>query len=185
MFQNFDPYLTPLVTSDATSESYDALSLNYYGQTQTAGTQFNFYQRGLMQGGSSDASDQNTYVNEIWLKDALGAALLQLLLSLNQLPANNQGQALALLTIQGVINQALENGTISVGKTLSLAQQTFIFSISNDPNAASQVQNGGYWVDCVIQQIPNVSPIQFEAAYTLIYSKDDVIRLVTGSDILI
>jgi hypothetical protein len=185
MFQDFDPYLTPLVTLDSVANSYDALSVNYYGQTQTAGAQFNFYQRGLMQGPSSAPLDQNTYVNEIWLKDAIGAALLQLMLNLNQLPANTQGQSLSLITIQGVINQALLNGVISVGKTLTTAQQTYITSISNDDNAWYQVQNAGYWVNCIIQPIPDITPTQYEAAYTLIYSKDDVIRLVTGSDILI
>jgi hypothetical protein len=185
MYQTFDPYLTPLVTDTSTSNSLDALSINYYGQTQTAGTIYNFYQRGLLQGTSSSPLDQNTYINEIWLKDALASALLSLLLNLNQLPANTTGQSLALLTIQGVINQALLNGTISVGKTLTTAQQTFITSVTGDANAWYQVQNSGYWVDCVIQPIPDVMPTQYEAAYTLIYSKDDTIRYVTGSDILI
>ena len=108
-----------------------------------------------------------------------------MLLNLTQLPANTQGQALALLTIQGIINQALLNGTISVGKTLTQSQITFITSITNDDNAWYQVQNSGYWVDCVIQPIPATSPVQYQAAYTLVYSKDDVIRLINGSDILI
>lgn len=185
MFQVFDPWLTPLVTSDSVSESYDSVSLNYYGQTQTAGQMFNFYQRGLLQGPSSAALDMNTYVNEIWLKDAIGAALLQLLLNMLEVPANSQGNALALLTIQGIINQALLNGTISINKTLTDAQKTFITSITGDSNASYQVQNAGYWVDCIIQPIPDVSPVQYEAVYTLVYSKNDVIRLIEGSDFLI
>ena len=185
MFQTFDPYLTPLVTSTSQAQSYDALSVNYYGQTQTAGTVYNFYQRGLLQGGSGAPTDQNTYVNEIWLKDALAAALMGLLLGLTELPANTQGQALALVTIQGVINQALTNGSISVGKILSANQIAFITSTTGDDNAWYQVQNSGYWVNCVIQPIPDMFPVQYEAAYTLIYSKDDVIRFISGQDILI
>lgn len=185
MFQNFDPYLTPIVTNDSTANTYDVLLVNYYGQTQSAGSQFNFYQRGLMLGGGSSPSDQNTYVNEIWLKDNIGAVLLALQLNLNQLPANAQGRGLVLSQIQQIINQALNNGVISVGKTLTNAQQSFITSTTGDPEAWYQVQNAGYWVDCIIQPIPNVSPTQYEAAYTLVYSKDDVIRYITGSDILI
>ena len=185
MFQVFDPYLTPLVTSDSTSIAYDLLSVNYYGQTQTAGSQFNFYQRGLMFGTSSTPSDQNTYVNEIWLKDSIGSSLLALQLNLTQLAANTQGRSQVLLAIQGVINQALLNGVISVGKTLTTQQQIYVGSVTNDKNAWYQVQNDGYWIDCVVQPIPMVTPTQYEAVYTLVYSKDDVIRFIAGSDILI
>jgi hypothetical protein len=184
MFQIF-PGLTALVTDDSTSIAYDALSLNYYGQTQTAGVQYQFYQRGLMQGPSTAPLDQNVYVNEIWLKDALASTLLQLLLVLNELPANSQGKGLTLLQIQGVINQALSNGVISIGKTLTSAQQAFITSTTGDSTAWYQVQNDGYWVDVVIGVIPASSPVQYQAAYTLIYSKNDVIRYISGRDILI
>lgn len=185
MFQVFDPYLTPLVTSDSVSDNLNALSINYYGQTQTAGTQFNFYQRGLMMGPSSAPLDQNTYVNEIWLKDSIASSLLSLQLNLNQLPANSFGVSQVLLVIQGVINQALNNGVISVGKSLTTAQQVYINSVTQDLNAWHQVQNVGYWVNCIVQPIPHVSPVQYEAVYTLVYSKDDVIRYIAGSDILI
>lgn len=185
MFQVFDPYLTPLVTSTDTALSYDSISINYYGQTQTAGTSFNFYQRGLMFGTSSSPLDQNTYVNEIWLKDLIGANLLALQLNLTQLAANVQGRSQVLLAVQGVINDALNNGVISVGKTLTTQQKVYIDSVTNDPNAWYQVQNSGYWIDCIVQPIPNVSPTQYEAVYTLVYSKDDVIRFIAGADILI
>jgi len=186
MFQVFDSVgLNPIVFDDSTANSLDSVNVNYYGQTQTAGAPYNYYQRGLMQGPASAPLDQNTYVNEIWLKDALSASLLQLLLNLNQLPANAQGQALALLTIQGEIDQALNNGSISVGKTLTSAQIMYITNITQDANAWYQVQNSGYWVDCVISIIPASSPPQYQAAYTLVYSKDDTIRFVSGKDILI
>lgn len=185
MFNSFDPFLTPLVTSDSQANTYDALSVNYYGQTQTAGVQFNFYQRGVMCGSATYAHDQNVYVNEIWLKDAIGATLLQLLLNLAQLPANSQGASQALLAIQSVINQALINGVISVGKILTNLQQIYITNISGDPMAWHQVQNVGYWVDCVITPVPASSPLQYQANYILIYSKDDIIRFISGQDILV
>jgi len=184
MFQIFEG-LSPLVFDESDATAYDALALNYYGQTQSAGQKFNFYQRGLMQGGATDARDQNVYVNEIWLKDAITAAFLQLLLNVTELPANAQGKALSLLTIQGVINQSLINGVISVGKTLTAAQKAFITFTTNDPNAWYQVQNTGYWINAEIQVIPASDPIEYEVVYTLIYSKNDVIRFVSGTNILI
>ena len=101
---------------------------------------------------------------------------------MNQVQANNYGVNLILAVLQGVINQALLNGTISVGKTLTIAQQMYITSATGDSLAWHQVQNNGYWVDVVIT---NPSTNVYVATYVLIYSKDDVIRKVTGTHTLI
>ena len=182
MFQQF-ANVTPSVTDDATANTMDAANTNYYGSTQTAGQIISFYQRGILNGLPVDPLDQNTYVNEIWLKDAAGAAIMNLLLALPQLPANAQGRNQLLSTLQSVIGQALNNGVISVGKTLTSVQMVYITEITNDPNAWHQVQNNGFWVNVVI--VPTGNPVQYIATYTLVYSKDDVIRKVTGSHVLI
>lgn len=175
--------LTPSVINDSTANSYDSIKINYYGQTQQAGQLISFYQTGVLQGASVSTNiiDMGAYVNEIWLKDAASAALMNLLLSLSEIPANNQGVNLLLATLQGVINTALNNGTISVGKTLTTAQQMYITAATGDNLAWYQVQNSGYWVDVVITQNGNV----YTATYTLIYSKNDVIRKVVGTHTLI
>lgn len=175
--------LTPSVTDDSTENSYDAINVNYYGQTQQAGQLISFYQTGVLQGASiaTNIIDMGAYVNEIWLKDAASSAIMNLLLSLAEVPANNQGVNLLLATLQGVINTALNNGTISVGKTLTTAQQMYITAATGDNLAWYQVQNSGYWVDVVITQNGNI----FTATYTLIYSKNDVIRKVVGTHTLI
>ena len=185
MYQIF-PLLTASVTDTSTADGYNALNINYYGNTQTAGVVYSFYQQGYLQGAlvPTDITDMGPYVNEIWLKDAASAAILSLLLSLAQIPANAQGQNLILGVLQGVINMALNNGTISVGKALTTLQQIYITNETGLPEAWYQVQNNGYWLDCVIQ--PEISnPAVYEAVYTLIYSKNDVVRLVTGTHVLI
>jgi hypothetical protein len=181
MFQGPFAGLTPSVITDDAKIQYDAVSVNYYGNTQQAGVPVNFYQVGVLQGASPSPLDMTTYVNEIWLKDAITTQILNLFVSSNQIPANTQGRAQILAGLQAVINQALSNGTISVNKTLSIQQQMFITAQTNDPNAWYQVQSIGYWVDCAIVNTAGV----YSATYTLIYSKDDVIRLVDGQDILI
>lgn len=183
MFQTFN--LTPSVTTDADQQTYDALRINYYGQTQTAGQLLQFYQRGVMMGLPVDPSDQNVYADEIWFKDALAAALMNLLLALSQVPANSRGQAQILSSLQSQINAALTNGTISVGKQLNTNQQLYIAQVTGSANAWQQVQNIGYWVNVVIRPYVVDGITQYKAVYTLIYSKDDTIRLITGSDILI
>lgn len=183
MFQTFS--LSASVVTDADATTYDALRVNYYGQTQTAGQLLQFYQRGYMMGLSSDALDQNTYGNEMWLKDAAGAAIMTLLLALSKVSANIGGRAQLFTIMQGVISQALFNGTISVGKTLSDTQKLFISQTTGDSLAWKQVQNIGYWLDIVFKDVVVNGNTEKQAVYTLIYSKDDVIRKVQGSDILI
>ena len=183
MFYQFN--LTPSVTNDTDYATYTGLRVNFYGQTQSAGQVINFYQRGYMMGLAVNPAQQNIYANEIWLKDALGALLMNLLLVQEQVPANLTGRAMILAVLQAGINQAIFNGTISVGKTLTINQQLYITQITGSPTAWQQVQNAGYWVDVVIQQYLQNGVNQYKAVYTLVYSKDDVISFIQGSDILI
>jgi hypothetical protein len=182
-FQIFN--LTPSVTTDADYDHYVGLRINFYGQTQTAGQLLQFYQKGVMQGLPVDPADQNTYANEQWFKDAAGAAIMTILLALAQLPANSKGRAQILSVLQGVVDQALFNGTISPGKPLTQTQRLYITEQTGDPKAWYQVQSIGYWLDVVIVPYTEDSVTKYKAVYTLVYSKDDVIRLVEGRDILI
>ena len=183
MFQIFN--LTPSVTTDANKALYDGLGINYYGQTQQAGQLVQFYQNGVMFGLPVDPLDQNTYANEIWLKGASESAIISLLLALPELAANKAGIGQLSTILQSVINLALTNGTISVGKTLTPIQQTYITTVTNNPLAWQQVQNAGYWYSVAIVPYVVSSVTKYKAVYTLLYSKNDVIRLVDGSDILI
>lgn len=178
--------LTPSVQTDALSDQMDALRVNYYGRTQTAGQNLDFYQRGVLMGGPTAPVDMNVYANEQWLKDALGAKLMALLLSTGRVPANAAGRSQVLGVAQSVIDQALKNGTISVGKELTVLQQLFITQQTNDPRAWYQVQSIGYWVDAVIVPYAGPSgPTEYKVVYTLIYSKDDAIRFVDGLHFLV
>lgn len=182
MFQQF-PGMPAEVTTDALAASLNAARVNYYGRTQEAGQFIDFYQRGVLMGGATDPLDMNTYVNEIWLKDAATAAIMTLLLALAKVSANAQGRSQILAVLQSVINEALNNGTISVGKTLTETQKMFITEITGDPQAYYQVQTIGYWIDCVI--VFDTDLAAYKAVYELVYSKDDVIRKVEGTHVLI
>lgn len=183
MFQIFA--LTASVTNNTDANTYDALRVNYYGVTQTAGQYIKFYQRGLLTGLPVSPIDQNTYGNEQWLKDALGAAIMTLLLAVSRVSANLTGRSQVLAIMQPEIDLGIFNGSISVGKPLVAVQKLYITNATGDNTAWHQVQNQGYWVDCVIQTFVEDSVTRYKAVYTLIYSKDDVIRKVEGRDILI
>jgi len=178
--------LTPSVTTDALADTLDSVRANWYGQTQTAGQYISFYQRGVMMGLATDPVDMNTYANEIWFKDAAGAAIMTQLLSAARVPANDAGRIQLLAVLQTVIEQATFNGTISIGKALTTAQKLAIGNLTGDDQAWQQVYRIGYWLDVVIQSYTTESSTtEYKAVYTLIYSKDDAIRKVEGSHVLI
>jgi Protein of unknown function (DUF3383) len=184
MFQQFA--LTPSVLDDTTATTLDNARTNYYGRTQTAGQFIDFYQRGVMMGLATDPVDLNVYANEMWFKDAAGAQIMRLLLSSSRVPANASGRAALTSTLGSVIEQAVFNGTISVGKPLSQVQKLYITNMTGDPLAWQQVARLGYWLDVTLQSyVTQDSRTEWKAVYTLIYSKDDAIRKVEGSHVLI
>lgn len=185
MYQIF-PTWTPDVTTTPQSNALDLVRANYYGRTQTAGQFLDFYQRGVLMGGPTAPVDMNVYANEQWLKDDAGAVVMELLLAKSRVSANAQGRIETLGVLQSTINKGLRNGTISVGKELTQVQKTYINEITGDENAWYQVQGIGYWYDCVMQsEVTQDGRTEWKAVYTLIYSKDDAIRKVEGTHILI
>ena len=179
------PGLQVSVGDDVTKATLDALRINYYGQTQTAGQQKQWLQQGNLCGSGTAPQAMNLYANEQWLKDLIGATIVGLQLSLPELSANAQGMGQILGVLQGCVQAALFNGTISVGKTLTTTQQLYITEQTGNNLAWIQVQNAGYWIGVQITSSVQNSVTIYTAQYTLIYSKNDAISTVSGSHVLI
>lgn len=180
MFQQLG--LTPTVTDNAKANQLDALQVNYYGRTQQAGQQIDFYQRGSLLG---SISSMNVYANEMWMKDRAGADIMTLFLALPKISANEVGRGQILSCLQNLIEMALKNGSISVGKPLGFTQKAFITQITGDENAWVQVQQGGWWLDAWVQEFQNKGKTEYKITYLLIYSKGDVVNKVEGTHTLI
>lgn len=177
--------LTPLVKNNPDANLYDALRVNYYGQTQTAGTTISFYQRGVLCGGATFPTDMNTYANEMWMKDFVTSLMLGLLLSQARVSANTTGRGQLLTIITEATDLGLLNGTISVGKQLNVNQRIFIADQTGDPLAYLKIQGSGFWVDIQFQEVVVSGKTEYKAVYKLLYSKDDVVRKIEGSHVLI
>ena len=173
--------LTPSVTETAQSDVLDSLRINYYGQTQTAGQNISFYQRGNLMGLAVDPSYENVFINEAWFKGACGSALIELQLALEQIPWNASGSGQISLTLQSVIEEALSNGVISVGKPLTNTQKLYIGQISNDDNAYRSVQEQGFWLNVELTSETVDGVVEYLANYTIIYSKSDSINKIADS----
>lgn len=167
---------TPTVFSDQVADTLDGIRVNYYGQTQSNGQPLAFYQRGF----NLDGEDTAVYCNEVWLKSHISTAIFNLLLATERVPANTDGEAMVYTTIAGAAQQAITNGTIQPGKTLTPAQRSMVYQLTGDSEAYMKVQNAGFWLDVVIEENGN----DYKAVYKLVYGKGDSIRKVEGTDIL-
>lgn len=178
--------LTGDVTDTAESLALDAARVNYYGVTASAGQRISFFQRGFLMGGATAALDMNVHANEQWLKAFMSARWLSMQLSVGKLPSNNEGRGMCMLVIAEGVDRGKFNGTISVGKLLTSLQQIAITELTGDALAYLEVQNNGYWADVAMVEVTGPGGIpEYVAKYTLVYSKNDVVRKIEGSHNLV
>lgn len=123
-----------LVAAETTGVSADVTNLadanallsngyTYYGAYASTANDYALYYNGKI-GGQFLWAD--TYLNQIWLRRTLQQALFETLLAYNTLPYNAEGYAAVYQGAQGTIQQALANGVIRAGVTLSPSQQAQI-----------------------------------------------------------
>lgn len=174
------------VHDNTTASGLDTLRVNYYGTTAKAGQKISFFQRGYLMGGPTAPLDMSVHLNEQWFKSALQSDLLGAQLSLSQISADDQGRGAIIALLDPRIEQGKRNGTIRVGKTLTALQQIAITDITNDPDAWRDVQNSGVWRDAAIVSYVGESGVtEYKVVYTVVYSKNDVVRKIEGSHNLI
>lgn len=186
MFYQF-PNLNVTASDDTNANLLDANRSNYIGITQTNGQTLSFYQRGVLCGGATAATDMNTFYNEIYLKSDIGSSLFTFFLTASIVPATVSGAASLRLVIQDPITRAKNSGIIAAGSSLTVEQQQYITSLSADPNAWRQIQSIGYWLNVIFNSQINANSglTEWFANYVLIYAKNNAIRSVTGNDVLI
>lgn len=107
------------VTTATAANNLIANGYNFYGAYATANQQFLEFQTGTVSGSFQWL---DSYVNQIWLNNALQLALMELLVNVNSIPYNNAGYALIKAACADPINNALNFGAIRAGVTLSAAQ---------------------------------------------------------------
>lgn len=177
-----DDNMGVVVDDDTSAETYDEVKVNYYGRTQQAGQKLAFYQNGVLQG---KYQDQNIYVNEIWLKDALCTKFLNYMLLTSNWYANKSGQAIGQGLVVDIIERAKLNGTITTEKEISEADKVYIYNVTADENAWRQIYQLGYYLITSITKVTINNQETYQFNYTLLYSKGDSIKKVEGQNILI
>lgn len=134
--------VTPKVTTLANA---NALLSNYYtylGSYASAGNTYTAFYNGAL-GGQFLWAD--TYLNQVWLRRTLQQALFETLLAYNTLPYNADGYNAIYQGAQATISQALANGVIRPGVTLSASQIAQINAQAGIP-VATQVSSAGWYL---------------------------------------
>ena len=175
-----DSRLTPSALDDAEAKINDDLGVNYYGQTQEAGVQRSFFQRGRLTGGATAPKAMGVHANEQWLKSYLKSQFLSMFLALQQVSADLAGQAIGISYLDAGIALALSNGSISVGKTLTTTQINFITQTTGNSTAYLEVQSRGYYYSP-----PVMDAVNNTMDYLLVYAKRDSVDKVNGRHSLI
>jgi hypothetical protein len=186
MFQQL-PGLPASVADSADSATYDGLRINYYGQTQQAGQQISFYQRGAVTGAATSPTDMTTYANEMWFKSYVGSQFMTALLTLNEIPTSPTGRGIINNILQSSVQQALLNGTISVPyEPLTNAQISAINQATGTTTAWQQVQTIGYWYTVTFSSyVTSDGRTEYQGNYVLVYTKNNAVRKIVGSHNLV
>lgn len=150
------------VTDATKANNLIANGYNFYGAYATAAQQFLEYQNGTVSG---KFQWLDSYVNQIWLNNALQLALMELLVNINSVPYNQDGYELIKAACADPINAALNFGAIRTGVTLSSAQIAEVNAAAGEKVSDIIMLQGWYLqvVDAtpIVRQARKSPPINF------------------------
>lgn len=119
--------LLPTCDNLQTAEVLLANGYNYFGQYAGRGEDNNYsiFYNGQMPG---IFKWLDTYLDQVYLNSQLQLAMIDLLMAVNSIPYNSEGYALVRNAALDPINEAINNGSIRAGVTLSSSQKAQIIS---------------------------------------------------------
>ena len=127
-------------TSDA--NALDGHGVNYIGDFATRNDDFVLFYNGQMLG-SWEWID--TYLNSIWLCNALQVQIMSGFTSVRRAPYNERGYSMVRSWCRDVINRAITNGVIDAGVTLNETQKSsLVEELGGD--YSNEIYNNGYYL---------------------------------------
>ncbi len=133
--------LAPTVDDTQTANILLANGYSFYGKYAEVNNQFNFLYNGQMSGRWKWL---DTFINQVYLNSQFRLAMLTYLTSVNSVPYNPDGYNSLRLTMQDPINQALNNGSIRTGVTLSQSQKAQLIQAAGLDISMTIEQQGYY-----------------------------------------
>ena len=172
--------LAPVVTNQTVADNLIANGYNFYGSYATANDEFVFMYPGLVSG-PYDWVD--SYVNQIWLNNALQLAILSGLVQAKSVPYNQAGYTLIRAWCMDPINAALNFGAIRAGVTLSAAQIAEV-NASAGVNIANTLSNEGFFLQ-VKDATPQVRAARGSPPCSLWYMDGQSVQQINLASILV
>lgn len=114
---------------------------NFYGAYGAANQNFVWFQRGFVTG---DFAWFDSYINQVWLNNAIQLALLNLLQNANSIPYNSAGNNLIAAALADPIEAGLNFGAFAPG-TISAAQIAAVNAAAG-ADVAATLQTQGYYL---------------------------------------
>jgi hypothetical protein len=170
--------LAATITSETAAAFAEGNAYNYYGGFATANDQFVMFQTGSMPGAWKWL---DSYVNQIWLNNALQLAFMTLLTRVNSIPYNQQGYNMLRAAAADPIDAALNAGVIQPGIPLSNSQRSYI-NTSVGGDAAQVVVTLGWYLD-IKDASPEQRALRASPPMTLYYTDGGSIQQIELSSI--
>lgn len=172
--------LSATVTDATIAGTLIANGYNFYGDYATANDQFRFFYPGQVSG---DFQWIDSYVNQIWLNNALQQAMMTLLTTVTSVPYNTAGYTLIEQACMDPINAALNFGAIRTGVTLSALQAA---EVNNQAGVdiSNTLQTRGWYLQ-IKDATAQVRQARQSPPMTLWYMDGQAVQQLTLASILI
>lgn len=168
------------VTDQTIAANLDTNGYNFYGAYATANDGFTFFYPGSITGPFLWA---DSYVNQVWLNNALQLAILSLLVSVGSIPYNAAGYTQIEAACADPINAALNFGAIRPGVTLSASQIAQVNAAAGKQISDTLSQRG--WYLLVNDATAQVRAARGSPPCTLFYMDGQSIQRITLASIAV
>lgn len=168
------------VTTETVANNLIANGYNFYGAYATAAQTFIMFYPGSISG---EFEWLDSYINQIWLNNALQLAMMNLLVQVNSIPYNAPGYELVKAAAQDPINNGLNFGAIRPGVTLSQLQAAEINSAAG-VKVSDTLQAQG-WYFQIIDAQPQVRQARQSPPCNLWYLDGESIQHLVLNSVLV
>lgn len=151
---------------------------NFYAAYATRNDQFVFDNRGFVSG---DFLWADSYINQIWLNNALQLAIMELFVAAFSIPYNRAGRALIEAACLDPINAAIFFGAIRAGITLSDAQAAEVNNAAG-LDISGTIESQGYYLQ-IGDASPQVRAARASPPCTLWYTDGQSVQAITLASI--
>lgn len=146
--------ITPLVNTQTAYQALLANSFNFYGVFNSAANSYNFTQTGVL-GGIYKWFDFLT--NQLWLANQIQSSIAAFFANAKLVPNDQLGYNQIIQIINGVMQQATNNGVVTVGNQFSAATIAILTSQAGYPINSFLTKKGWY-----LQIIPVAPDLRVE-----------------------